>query len=61
MIEMNHTFTGYEDNLKILHKINKGNMMDRLEEIEIYNNKNNQNILNDRIKENDIYEYITNL
>ena len=47
----------FENDLKILHKCNKGNRMNVLEELEIYKvtdiNNNNNNMLNDKL----IYKY----
>jgi len=55
-----HKYTDFNNNLTILHKVKKGQNMDRLEELEIYKNKNNSNLLNDKIntKTNKIYELI---
>ena len=59
-----HKYTDFNTNLTILHKVKKGQNMDRLEELEIYKNKNNSDLLNDKIntKTNKIYDlFIKNL
>lgn len=55
-----HTYTNINENLKILHKMKKGKMMDRREEYAIYKERKNELILNEKIntKTNTIYEYI---
>lgn len=55
-----HTYTDYNSNLTILHRIRKGQTLNRLEELEIYKNRNNNNLLNDKIntKTNKIYDRI---
>lgn len=56
----NHTYTDIENNLSIIHRMRKSTMMDRREEYEIYINRNNPHILNDKInsKTNRIYDLI---
>lgn len=58
-----HTYTNIDTNLKILHKMQKGKLMDRREEYAIYKEKKNNLLLNDKIntKTNKIYEHITKL
>jgi len=55
-----HSYTSYTDNLKVIHKAQKGEKLDRLEELEIYKHRDNKFLLNDRMPQNDIYRYIIN-
>lgn len=63
LIKERHTYTDIETNLQILQNINKSKYMNRKEEYEIYKERNNPAILNDKIntKTNKIYEYIEKL
>ena len=60
LIAEKHTYTDINTNLQILHKLTKGNTMDRIEEIEIYKHRYNPHILNDKLntKTNKIYDII---
>lgn len=52
LIDMQHRYTSFEENLQILHRCKKGKLMDSLEEYEIYKeikNNNTLNLLNDQI------------
>lgn len=58
-----HTFTNIETNLQILHTMPKSKSLDRREEYEIYRERNNQDMLNDKIntKTNKLYDLISKL
>lgn len=55
-----HTYTNYSTNLTILHKLPKGGMMDRMEEYEIYKQRHDPNILNEKVntRANKIYDHL---
>ena len=60
LITEKHKFTDINTNLQTIHRMKKSSMMDRMEEIEIYKNRNNPQILNDKLhfKTNKIYDAI---
>lgn len=57
-----HQFTDFNHNLITLHKAKKGQLLNRLEELEIYKHKNSNVLLNDKLntRTNKIYDLIIN-
>ena len=57
-----HNYTDMDTNLSILYKITKGDTMNRIEEFEIYKNRSNQFLLNNKINTttNKLYDIILN-
>lgn len=55
-----HTYTDINTNMQIMHKIAKGYTLDRLEEIEIYKNRNSPLLINEKIntRANKLYDLI---
>ncbi len=56
-----HNYTDINTNSQVLHRIRKGPLMNRLEELEIYKERHNPLLLNEKIGRNKIYDIITNL
>jgi hypothetical protein len=58
--ETQHNYTAMDTNLKILHRMKKSDTMNRLEEIEIYKNRENKFLLNSKVNTttNKIYDLI---
>lgn len=61
LVTENHKYTNINDNLQVLHRLEKGNLMNILEEMEIYKQRHNPLLLNDKIntKKNKIFDLIT--
>lgn len=52
-----HSYNRIEENIEMLHKLNKGKLLELCEEYEIHKQRNNDNILNEKIisKSSQIY------
>lgn len=63
MIDEKHTYTDLESNLQIMHAGKKSNYIERKEEYEIYKERRNPMLLNDKIntKTNKIFDFIESL
>lgn len=58
----NHHFESIDNNMEILHRMAKGDNLDRIEELEIYKERRNIQLLNNKIntETNKIYDLIIN-
>lgn len=58
-----HSYTDIDTNLQIIQKMHKGRNMDRREEYEIYKERNNSELLNDKIftRTNKLFDYLINI
>lgn len=58
-----HNYTNFETNLQVIHRMKKGDVLSRNEEFEIYKNKDNRFMLNNKINTatNKLYDLILNM